>query len=86
MRGDSAIRESYTGGFVDDLFHGQGILIRAGGDRYVGQFRNGKAHGPEVLSNKEGRRLKEGNWQRGAFTGEWSLVPVKTLPDIRRSS
>ncbi|KAH3731596.1 hypothetical protein Pelo_17571 [Pelomyxa schiedti] len=41
---------SYVGEWKDNVFHGQGVRLWANGDRYDGQWVQGKEHG-EVLAS-----------------------------------
>ena len=42
--------------------NGQGTFISAGGDKYVGEFKDDNYHGQGTLTSANGR-VKEGIWE-----------------------
>lgn len=59
--------ESYTGEFVDGLYHGEGLLVTEG-ERYQGQFEYGLKHGEGVLTYArplDGINQVKGIWHYG---------------------
>ena len=50
----------YTGEYRDDhIFHGQGTITYANGDKYVGEFRDGTTHGRGIRTFADGSKNVE---------------------------
>ena len=47
--GQFAKRDTYTGGWMDGLFHGQGTYTTASRDVFTGEFVKGKKDGPMTV-------------------------------------
>ena len=56
---------------MDGNFNGRGVYIGAGGDRYEGEFRDGKKYGSGIFKFANGNEC-EGNWRENKLveTGE----------------
>lgn len=80
----------YDGMWVDDKFHGEGIMVYSNGDRYTGQWKFGMREGKGKCVYSSDNSWYEGDWVRDIrqgngvavlttgdkFTGEW----VNDLP------
>lgn len=52
-----------------DCKNGKGVLIYASGNRYEGDFKDGKIHGIGTLYNSKNKILKKGRWEKGEYVG-----------------
>jgi len=52
---------SYSGTFVNNLMHGQGTLVLANGEKFIGKFNKGKIHGDGIFHKSNGEILS-GLW------------------------
>ena len=71
--GDGILTSSegrYTGEFKGDRRHGNGMLLKANGQRYIGSFVNQFEHGFGVLYDGEGATLYTGQWVNGHIHGQ----------------
>ncbi|CAD8177851.1 unnamed protein product [Paramecium pentaurelia] len=59
---------TYTGEFINGLYHGYGQLIEFNGDSYSGQFENGMKQGKGVLKRNDGT-LYDGEWKQDVKSG-----------------
>ncbi len=59
-----------------DCLNGHGVLLFAGGDRYIGQFHDGKMDGEGIFYYFNGGRY-DGQWSQGQPNGEG----VRIMPD-----
>ena len=67
----------YTGPFNDkELPHGSGINTFSSGNRYQGEFVNGRQHGFGTLFMPDGQRY-EGNWDSGKQHGKGKQFNIK---------
>ena len=60
--------DKYEGGFINGVFHGQGILTWGDGASYQGEWLNGKAHGTGIFSFTNGDVYK-GNFEDHKING-----------------
>ena len=57
------------GKVVSEWDNCHGIYNYAGGDKYVGEFKNSKQHGQGTYTFADGNK-KVGQWENGKFIGE----------------
>ena len=65
--------DTYVGGFIDDLWHGQGILTFSNGDTYKGGFMNGHRHGQGKYTSADGTTY-DGEWKDGMRHGQGKYI------------
>jgi hypothetical protein len=58
--------ENYTGGFQNDLYHGQGTYRWPDGQKYVGEFFANDKHGPGTFHYSRGT-IRPQVWEFGEF-------------------
>jgi hypothetical protein len=61
---------------VDSLFNGYGTMVFVNGNRYDGEWFNGKQNGHGVFTDASGNR-REGEWTDGKFV---RVSPSLTAP------
>ncbi len=59
----------YAGEMVDGVPHGHGTLVERAGDRYDGDWLNGKRHGRGRSYTSEANCTFEGTWNNGVIRG-----------------
>lgn len=57
----------FFGEFMNDKFHGEGVLTYVDGKRFIGRWSEGLRHGPGKDFRPDGRINREGLWQEGRF-------------------
>lgn len=55
-RGKAVGIDTYEGGFINGVLNGPGTYIWHNGDRYIGQFKDGNAHGRGVMKHADGKQ------------------------------
>lgn len=65
--------DTYSGDWVNNTFHGQGVLTRKNGESYSGTFRAGIREGQGVATFKDGRAAEKGLWSNDQFVGLGSV-------------
>lgn len=60
---------SYSGCIDGDCINGHGTFIFTGGEKYVGEFKNGERDGRGTYTFPSGKRLV-GQWKLGKPVGE----------------
>ncbi len=65
---------SYSGDFVNDLYHGKGIYISAEGDKYEGDFVEDSRHGHGVYIWESSKNKYEGEWKNGVQHGSGIFI------------
>ena len=69
----------YTGGLVEGVPSGNGVLRFLNGDLYIGDFRNGQMHGEGVFYSRRSVRsnleIRRGIFQSNEFVGKGSSSP-----------
>tara|TARA_B100001179_G_C18572228_1_gene395651 strand:+ start:512 stop:1120 length:609 start_codon:yes stop_codon:yes gene_type:complete len=65
--------EMYSGEWLDNLFHGEGVFFYQNGDRYIGDFQKDIAHGMGTYSYKNGD-VYVGEWIDGKRHGKGSYA------------
>merc|ERR1719199_1034041 len=77
---------TYTGQWLGNLRHGQGVLTRPDGQKYTGSFECGRSHGYGVFIAADGNKY-EGEWSQdrahgfgkyvhmdgSTYEGEWDM-------------
>jgi len=58
---------NYKGEYKDGYRHGFGIITYGNKEKYVGQFVQGRNEGRGALFAADGRKLKEGAWEKDEF-------------------
>ena len=66
--GDSLDKE-LTSKMLEDGYTGQGTYTPADGDKYVGEWMNGKMNGQGTYTYPDGR-IEKGLFENGEFVGE----------------
>ena len=66
----------YSGEFLNEAPHGQGVMTFSDGSCYVGQFRKGAKHGLGLMINADGEEFDSGYWMGGKFIGGGCEMPV----------
>ena len=66
---DASINTAYSGGFYDGHFHGEGKMMFANRDRYMGAFANDTYHGHGVFISKQGE-VFSGLWDHGTLMAD----------------
>ena len=61
---DSAKSSQYTGTFVNELFHGKGVMKYSNGNIYEGEWQQGQRHGQGKMTYCDGSTYS-GNWRNG---------------------
>jgi len=59
----------YDGNWKGGKRHGRGVMTWPNGSKYDGNWKGGKRHGRGVEFDKDGKKLREGIWERGNFIG-----------------
>ncbi|CAK86921.1 unnamed protein product (macronuclear) [Paramecium tetraurelia] len=59
---------SYTGEFMNGLYHGYGQLTEFNGNSYTGQFEKGMKQGKGILKRKDGT-MYDGEWKQDIQSG-----------------
>ncbi|MFK7951097.1 MAG: S24 family peptidase [Saprospiraceae bacterium] len=57
----------YKGDLVDGKPNGKGEITYSNGEKFIGNFENGKKHGNGEYYNRSGEILKKGNWNNDKF-------------------
>ena len=57
----------YFGERKGNLRHGHGTFIWLDGNRYEGEWRDGKKHGKGKISGPQNKIISEGTWENGSF-------------------
>ena len=60
----------YNGSFENGLKHGSGTYKFQNGQKYVGEYREGKREGKGVIYNSDGSISYEGEWMNGLPNGK----------------
>ena len=66
---------TYSGTFLDGVFHGHGKLVFFNGVEYTGSFRDGKYHGVgkiDMTATEQGQY--SGQWSHGAIVGQGTRI------------
>lgn len=72
----------YEGEWINNRFHGKGILHSSDGGRYDGRFDNGAKEGYGVQYNFDGTIYK-GNWLQGKKEG-FGVLTYPKHPDLTK--
>ncbi|MCU0847137.1 MAG: hypothetical protein MUD12_04550 [Spirochaetes bacterium] len=68
--GFSNLLSAETGKCISgDCINGHGALTFDNGNKYVGEFKNGKQHGQGTLLSSDGKTIQKGTWLNGVFFG-----------------
>ena len=72
---------TFSVGFKNDLFDGQGTASYYNGDTYIGGFYNGLKHGQGTMTLKDGGKYigsyKNGDWTDGiVYEANGNKIPV----------
>ncbi|GLI92329.1 MORN repeat-containing protein [Methylocystis echinoides] len=59
--------QKYVGGFKFDRRDGPGVYTSPNRNRWAGEFRDDQPNGRGVLTDKDGKVLKAGVWEKGVF-------------------
>ncbi|MFV0555539.1 MAG: hypothetical protein ACK5LM_00260 [Lactovum sp.] len=63
----------YTGSILKDSPYGEGEILFKNGDKYSGEFKEGKFDGQGVFVSKEGKWTYTGNFKNGFIEGKGRL-------------
>ena len=66
--------DSYIGGLLDAVFHGEGKLIYTNGDEYNGLFSHGRKEGTGVYNSKSTGDDYHGGWKEDLFDGDCKIA------------
>jgi hypothetical protein len=51
-------------------YNGLGTYISPSGNKYVGEWKNGKKHGKGIGTYNDGEEIYEGDWENGTWNGQ----------------
>lgn len=51
-------------------YNGLGTYISPSGNKYVGEWKNGKKHGKGICTYNDGEETYEGDWENGTWNGQ----------------
>ncbi|BCU03105.1 morn repeat domain [Pandoravirus japonicus] len=71
---DGGNRGTYRGMFRDGTYSGYGIVEYNQGDRYEGEWQDGRAHGLGTYTSADAKETYRGHWERGRHDGFGVLV------------
>lgn len=74
---------SYSGGIVNGLFHGRGVLKYATGDTYSGLWEGGVRSGEGVLTWKNGEQWKGDFFEGNPYNGKGSWVYYTNTDEVK---
>lgn len=71
---------TYSGQFIDGIFHGLGEMTYENGNKFVGQYVNGWSEGKGQTFNSKGDLIFEGHYKKGKPHGIGISYPVGKRP------
>lgn len=71
--------DEYSGSWLDNKPHGQGVLTTSDGAKYVGEWEGGKAHGQGTYTETDGEKYV-GGWRYNRFHGKGTFTKCDDCP------